>query len=175
MNTRLVFISVAICAGVLSALPQADAQSSGSSASGRITHWKWKDAQGRIQFSDRPPPAGIPDRDILARPTPFKASEFLTQAQAASAPAAKKATEPEQGKASAAEDPAQAQKRREIEAQNKRIRAENCERARSQLAFMENGGAVTRVNAQGEREVIDDSGRSAEMNRLRQAVQSECR
>ena len=30
--------------------------------------WKWRDAQGRVQYSDRPPPTTVPDRDILTRP-----------------------------------------------------------------------------------------------------------
>ena len=30
--------------------------------------WKWRDAGGRIQYSDRPPFASVPDRDILQRP-----------------------------------------------------------------------------------------------------------
>ncbi|WP_019562263.1 DUF4124 domain-containing protein [Caldimonas manganoxidans] len=31
--------------------------------------WKWKDSSGKVQYSDRPPPASVPDRDILQRPS----------------------------------------------------------------------------------------------------------
>ena len=27
--------------------------------------WKWRDAQGQVQYSDRPPPPGVSDKDIL--------------------------------------------------------------------------------------------------------------
>ena len=30
--------------------------------------WKWKDANGKVQYSDLPPPAGTPEKDILQRP-----------------------------------------------------------------------------------------------------------
>lgn len=173
MNKRLALLSAAVCACVVAATPIAFAQSSAGN-SGRISHWKWRDAQGRIQFSDRPPPASVPARDILAKPTPFKATEFLSQAQQATSAPERAASAPA-GKASGAEDAATAQRRKEVEAQNQRIRAENCQRARTQLSFMESGGVVTRVNAQGEREVLEDALRNAELQRLRQAVQTECR
>ena len=32
--------------------------------------WKWRDKGGHVQYSDLPPPAGTPDQDILARPSP---------------------------------------------------------------------------------------------------------
>ena len=33
-----------------------------------VAQWKWRDAQGRITVSDRPPPREVPERDILVRP-----------------------------------------------------------------------------------------------------------
>jgi hypothetical protein len=54
-------------------------------------------------------------------------------------------------------------------------RAENCSRARAHLAALADGQRMTRNNAQGEREVLDDKGRAEEMQRARAIIASDCR
>ncbi len=48
------------------------------------TQWKWRDKTGRTQYSDLPPPATVPEQDILSRP----AAVTRRAAAAASAPPA---------------------------------------------------------------------------------------
>jgi hypothetical protein len=54
-------------------------------------------------------------------------------------------------------------------------RAENCQRARTQVATLESGQRMARVNAKGEREVLDDKARAEELAQARDAAASNCR
>ena len=68
-RARAIVALVLACGALLSALP-ADAQ------------WKWRDKDGRITVSDRPPPREVPEKDILSRP-----NTAAQRAQAAAAAA----------------------------------------------------------------------------------------
>jgi type IV secretory pathway VirB10-like protein len=152
---------------------------------GAQTQWKWRDAAGRIQYSDRPPPASVPDKAILARPLatpantspppPAAASAPSSAVTAASATPANKTVEPalEEKRRQAAA--AEAAKRQAEEDKLARQRQENCLRARDYARSLESGQRITRTNAQGEREFLDDAQRARELNRAREVIGSECR
>jgi hypothetical protein len=53
-------------------------------------------------------------------------------------------------------------------------RAENCARARQALATMDSGVRVGRVNASGEREIMDDASRAVETKRIQGIMASDC-
>ena len=55
------------------------------------------------------------------------------------------------------------------------IKAQNCRNARNQIAALESGQRIARVNDKGEREVLDDKGRADEMRRAREVATSDCR
>lgn len=144
------------------------------------TQWKWRDANGRIQYSDRPPPLSVPDQAILGRPsggsTGASQAPVAAASSAASAPAA----------SASAIDPALAEKRRQAEAAEAakrkadedrltRQRQENCLRAREYLRTLESGIRITRSNAQGDREFLDDAQRQREVARAREVIGSDCR
>ena len=141
--------------------------------------WKWRDANGSLIFSDRPPPRDVLDKDILGRPdtarrTAIPASAAAAASGATAAPvktaldreveARKKAAEQEQNVKTKAEEERQA-----------RIRADNCMRARNHMAALESGQRMARTNERGEREVLDDAGRAAEMRQARDVMASDCR
>lgn len=145
--------------------------------------WKWRDANGRVTVSDRPPPREVADKDILQRPGAPRASAV---AAAASAPAAAAASAPLatasrpagdkelEGRRRAAEQQQQAKAKAEEE-RNAAIRAENCRRARNHLATLETGQRMARLNDKGEREVLDDRARAEETRRAREVIASECK
>jgi type IV secretory pathway VirB10-like protein len=149
--------------------------------------WRWRDARGQINVSDRPPPKEIPEKDILSRPT----LQVQARAAAAAAPAlpASGASAPAAAGAAASGTPLQAEveaRRRRAEqeqaarskAEEERLaaqRAENCRRARAHVAALEGGQRVARVNERGEREVLDDKGRADEMRQAREVIASDCR
>lgn len=142
--------------------------------------WKWRDQRGQTQYSDLPPPLGVPERDILQRPSASGARRALVitaPASAASAAplAAVRASEPElEARRKKAEQDV-ADKKKAEEARLAVARADNCARAREQLRTIDSGLRMARVNAKGEREVIDDTTRAAEAERLRAMIASECK
>jgi hypothetical protein len=150
--------------------------------------WRWRDANGRINASDRPPPREVPDKDILSRPNTQQVRRVVDPSTAASAASAPAPAAPVAG-ASAPPTPLQA----EVEARKKRAeqeqaararaeeerlaqqRAENCRRARGHLTALESGQRIARTNERGEREVLDDRGRAEEVRATRVVIASDCR
>ncbi len=166
---------LALCAAVLMlVLSPAQAQ------------WKWRDASGRVQVSDLPPPASVPDRDILQRPgAPRRVDSAAAPTPAASGPAkatsgpasarAKTALELEVDRKRQAEEQEKAAKTKADEERRAAQRADNCQRARSMVATLESGQRVSRMNDKGEREFLDDAQRAAEVQRARSIMNSDCR
>lgn len=171
-TNRLAFLAVAAAPLLLAALAPLPAQAA--------PQWKWRDAQGQIQYSDRPPPPGVPDKDILKRPSgAVRAAQTLPSAPAAPASAASlpglKASDPElearKRKAEAEKEAAQ----KAQEAEQAKTRAQNCERARSYQRSLDSGMRIARTNANGEREILDDAARAQEMSRNREVISSNCK
>src|SRR6185369_1193575 len=76
LNTRIsrlcVFVAVIAATAALPAAAQ----------------WKWKDSRGQTQYSDTPPPASVPERDILLRPNAAALRPVAVSTTSAPAPAA---------------------------------------------------------------------------------------
>jgi hypothetical protein len=136
--------------------------------------WKWRDKNGQITASDLPPPREVADKDILQRPDlnarrppPAPAASAALPARPAGdkeLDARKRAGEQEQqAKAKADEERLAAQ------------RAENCRRARGQVAALDSGQRIARTNEKGEREILDDKGRAEEMRRANEVIASDCK
>lgn len=141
--------------------------------------WKWRDASGRVTASDLPPPREVPDKDILQRPGAARPSAAAPAPAAAASPAASGPAAPAVDKdLEARKRAADAQQQARQKAEEQRLaaaRAENCSRARTHLATLESGQRMARVNAKGEREVIDDKTRADETRRAREVIASDCR
>lgn len=141
--------------------------------------WKWRDKSGQTQYSDIPPPHGTPDSSILQRPAGAKLRNALPidADAAASAPGLptpkvvepeleaklRKAEQDKAAKAKAEEDKVAAQK------------ADNCNRARGQLRLLDEGVRIARVDAKGEREILDDKARADESSRAKAVIASDCK
>ena len=170
-SIRRIALGLAACATLAAALPQpAHAQ------------WRWRDKDGQVNASDRPPPRGVPDKDILSRPAPeLRRQAAAAPAATASAAAPVAASAPPtalerevQARKRQAEQEAAAKARADEDRQAV-IRAENCRAARSQLNTLESGQRVARSNDKGEREILDDKGRADETRRARDVIASDCR
>ena len=141
--------------------------------------WKWRDASGQIHVSDVPPPLSVPAKDILDRP-PLQRRVAAAEAKAASAASAVAVnagprTDPElEARRKRAADEQLAVQRQQQE-KDAAVRSENCGRARGHLAALVDGQRMSRTNAQGEREVLDDKGRAEEIQRARAVIASDCR
>lgn len=167
-HARFTAVALGLALGLLTSLPAA-------------AQWKWKDSTGKVQYSDRPPPGDIPERDILQ--TPISRKPALTAAPAASAPAS---AAPAVAKASGPSVDSELEARRKKEEQDQeakrkaeeekvaKSRAENCERARSYQQSLDSGVRIARMNDKGEREILDDQGRAQETERAKKVIASDC-
>lgn len=139
--------------------------------------WKWRDARGVVVISDMPPPRDVPERDVLQKPT--LVLQRQSAAPAASAPAvetaAKPKVDPELEARRKKAEAEQQEKHKAEEAQIAAQRADNCKRARAYADSLNSGIRLSRVNDKGEREILDDQQRAAEMQRARQAIEADCR
>ncbi len=147
--------------------------------------WKWKDATGAVQYSDRAPPIGTPEKDILSRPAAARAAAAAAikpasdpTAPAASASAASKpegkATDPDlEAKRKKAEDEKKAAQKVEEEKAAKN-RADNCQRAKGYQRTLNDGVRISRTNANGEREILDDKARADEQRQVEEIIRNNC-
>lgn len=146
--------------------------------------WQWIDGAGSRVFSDTPPPAGTPEKNILKRPGASRAAAVVASAASSTPPvSATSATlAPTKGpgkdseleaRKKQAEDAEQARKKAEHEKLLK-ARAENCERSRRAKATIDSGVRISTINAKGETEFLDDKARAAEAQRIDGLIRSEC-
>lgn len=148
--------------------------------------WQWVDNGGKKVFSDQAPPPDIPEKNIIRRGggsapprVSFTQPESLGDAAVATPakPAASKPggvdkeLEEKTKKAEEAEKAKQAAEAQKIA----QAKAENCTRARQSKATFDSGIRVARLNAQGEREIIDDKARAEEQQRLQTVIASDCK
>lgn len=158
------------------------------SAAGAYAQWQWLDKDGRKVFSDRAPGADVPEKNILKRPTgatsrpstPLVApvADAATPAPAAPAPALA-ASKPVGDKTLEAKkkqaEETEAAKRKADEERVARLKAENCTRAKQAKTSLDSGLRISRTNAAGEREVMDDAARAAEAQRIQGIINSDCK
>lgn len=157
-----------------------------------LAQWQWIDKDGRKVYSDRSPPADIPEKNILKMPRGGKGKSGMVEmpaatatasTTAASAPAAKSdpnapkltGKDPQlEAKKKQAEDEAAAKKQADEERVAK-AKADNCERAKKSLTGLQSGQRVPITNAKGERDYMDDNARAAEIKRTQGIVASDCK
>ena len=151
--------------------------------------WKWRDKGGQTQYSDIPPPQSTPDANILQRPAVAKSRNAVTVVSAPASSAAASAA----NAASASAVPATKTADPELEARIKKVeddklakaksendkiaaqKADNCARARNHMKVLDDGIRIARMNAQGEREILDDKGRAEETSRTKGVIASNCK
>lgn len=156
--------------------------------------YQWIDKDGRRVFSDRPPPADVAPKNIVSQP------RGSTAAVVRPAPAAP-ANEPAAGEASVAAKPAapaasaapgagvdkaleekkkqaeaaEAAKKKAEEQKIAAAKADNCKRAMNSKSSLDSGMRMARMNDKGEREVLDDAQRAAELKRVNAIIASDCK
>ncbi len=141
--------------------------------------WQWIDKSGRKVFSDQAPPPDIAPEKILKRPGPRGRSvdaQPAPETAAAAVPVPKvsgkdKVLDEKKKQMEAAE----ADKKKAQEEKVAAMRAENCTRARSAKATYDTGVRISRVNDKGEREILDDKQRAAELKHLEGVIARDCK
>lgn len=143
--------------------------------------WQWIDADGRRVFSDRAPPADVPEKNIVKRPSNRGTSSSASYSSSPVAGDTPSATPQPSGvdkslqeKRKKAEEE-QAAKRKAEDDRSAQIRAENCARAQQTKAGLDSGQRIARTNDKGEREFMDDAARAAESERTQAIINENCR
>lgn len=142
--------------------------------------YKWTDKDGKIHYSDQPPPSAAKDESVIKRaknaPPPPAATAGAPAAEKGKNAAPKAATPQEQEaefrkrQVANAEKEA-AEKKKADDAAEKKT---NCDAAKAQLANLQAGGRITRNNAKGEREFLSDQEVAQEIERGKKAAASWC-
>ncbi len=151
--------------------------------------WQWIDNDGRKVFSDRPPPAEIPDKNVLKRPgarvlpPTSKATSAENPGDAASGAVAAKLPA-SAGKPSALDKELEAKKKQAADAERAKLaaeeervaraKAENCNRARQTRTTYDSGVRIRHTNAAGEPEIMNDAARAEEVRRLQGVIERDC-
>ncbi|AYH44310.1 DUF4124 domain-containing protein [Azoarcus sp. DN11] len=165
--------------------------------------YQWRDAQGRINYSDTPPPAGAAktvkpaarsQAPAPANDVPDQAADAGTQKPAADGNA--QGTAGEAGKSAAGKaDPskpktmteketefrqrrvavAEAEAKAEKERQKAAELARSCSEARAQIVGLQNSRRISRYNSEGQRELVSGTERTAEIDRSQQYLDQNCK
>jgi hypothetical protein len=158
------------------------------SAASAFAQWQYLDKDGRKVFSDRAPPVDVPEKNILKRPAgrnpnanavAVEPTADAGQPTAAAVPAANTPKlsgvdkDLEAKKKQAAD--AEAAKKKADEERLTKARIENCARAKQAKTTYDSGLRISRTNANGEKEILDDTARAAELKRIQAIIDSDCK
>lgn len=126
--------------------------------------YRWTDSQGRVHYSDKPPPR-LPAQPLRTDKTNEAAATAERQSLA------DKLTESALKRQQARE----AEERRRAETEAAQKRAEHCQRARERLTLLEQNTPVMRIDAQGQRHTLGPSERAAAIQEGRRQIDENCR
>jgi hypothetical protein len=135
--------------------------------------YRWVDAEGRVQYSDRPPAGNT-------KATPVKSTVGSVtgtgSSGGAAAPAAPKSVaEQEQAFRKRLADKEEASKKQaELEAERRR-KSDACDQAKRLLVSLEQSGRQVRFEPNGERTYLSDAEIDAERVKARSAVAASCK
>lgn len=151
--------------------------------------WQWIDGNGKKVFSDQAPPISVPEKNIVRRPggttsVPAPAPAPSQPATAASTALPRASASTGLPRPSGVDRELEEKTRRAEDADKARLaadaervaktKADNCARARQGRSTFDSGIRIARINASGEREIMDDTARAAENQRLQSIIDSEC-
>ncbi|MGL1833424.1 DUF4124 domain-containing protein [Rhodocyclaceae bacterium SMB388] len=125
--------------------------------------YEWRDAQGRPNYSDRPPP-GVDAHVIRSR--------SASEAEPPPPPATWEEREAgfRERRAQSQQARTQADTDQAREAERQRL----CEQATSQLANLESSRPLARLNERGEQEILDGAARAEETAKTRAFIAQNC-
>lgn len=175
------------------ALMLASALLAGAASAGT---WQWRDASGRMVYSDLPPPPEVRTSQIVRAPVSAQvppagaaaAADSATDAgdvpratgMAAAATAAPAAAKPHSWIEKEAEFRKRTLERQEAERKEQAQRdqaaasARACEQSRATLRTLESGMRMTTIAPDGERQVLDERERTRRIEELRSGIARDC-
>lgn len=128
---------------------------------------KWVDADGKVHYSDQPPPANVKAKTLRVT------SDAAAPASAPAAPKTVAEREAELKKAQQAKKEAADKAAKEQE----RIDAEKayCVAAQQNLRALQDGIRMVEIDAKGERSYLDDEQRRQRIEKVQQDIKTYCK
>ncbi len=160
-------LALVLGAAVIAALPAAAQQL-----------YKYVGPDGKVQYSDRPPPDGRKAEKVTSSrlsSVPSGTAAAAAGGDAAKSTAPKTAAEQDQAFRQRRIDAEEKAKKDEKLAQDQQQKTESCAGARRELAGLQSGARVARLNEKGEREFLDDAGIQGEITRLEREIAGGCK
>lgn len=156
-----------LCALALLALtPSAQAQ------------WKWRDADGRVQYSDRPPPPNVTDKDILQRPSNVQrptVSPAGAAAMGASAPASAASAPGKAASEASSREKLERERKAAEEKQRTEAMAENCRNSQNRMRVLESGVRLRSGTQTGESQPMTEQMRQDEIRQMQSVISANCK
>jgi len=141
--------------------------------------WKWRDADGRTQYSDRPPPPTVAEKDILQRPNNATRTVAPSSAQAALQSASGTASAASAPGRAASESSSREKVERERKAQEDKARAdamaENCRQAQNRQRVLESGVRLRSGTQTGESQPMTEQMRQDEIRQMQTVITQNCK
>lgn len=144
---------------LICAVPMASAQSI----------YSWKDASGRVHYSDNPPPDA---QTRKLRDAPIAPPRPNAQGQTA---APETYVEKEQAFRKRRAEAAEAEEKARRDNVQEQNRQQMCNSLRQQLAGLESGQRIARFAENGERVFMEDDERAAEVEKTRASIDKNCK
>jgi hypothetical protein len=152
-----------------------------------MAQYQWVDDNGRMVFSDRPPPASVAPSKVKVIPVkaPTKPAEKAAEVDAkplanqvatnSPSPAAPKSTADKDLEAKKrALDAEEAAKKQKAEAERQTKMAAACTDTSSGIRSLESGTRIATTNVKGEREFLGDEEKSKRLNDLKKDFAENC-
>ena len=140
--------------------------------------YKWVDENGKVQYSDKPPPGNV-KTEAMRKPATVSVipapSETKSAAKDAAKAAPKTAAEQELAFRKRQQEATKLEQEEVAKEASARARDENCKRAKAAVANLELGGRQVRMDEKGERVFLDEAQIAKETERARQVAAGACK
>jgi hypothetical protein len=124
--------------------------------------YKWVDANGRVSYSDQPPPTNVKAEIVGGAPPPAAPDAVRVMAN--------QEAELKKRQTQRAEDQKKAEKARADATSQQQA----CAEAKGQIRIYESDQPITRINEKGEPVYIDEALRAKERERLQAQIRERC-
>lgn len=123
---------------------------------------KWVDADGKVHYSDEPPPANV------------KAKTLVTPSAASGVPADKTYMEQETERKKALKTQEETEQKAVKQQEETVARQKRCSSLRANLFAYENSPRIATYNEKGEQVLVSDAARQQQLTEIRQRIAAEC-
>ncbi len=129
---------------------------------------KWVDANGKVHYSDQPPP---PD----AKPKTLRSFSDNPDSASSSVAAPKTLAEREADLKKAQKEKNEAADKAAQKQAAKDVQQASCDAAQQNLRSLQNGGRMVEIDAKGERSYIDDAQREQRIAKAQKDISTYCK